>query len=298
MEDKDSGRGRKYGLVIVDEAAMARYLEECWEQAVRPTLTDYSGGAWFFSTPKGINYFHKLHSRGLSEDWQEWAGHHAPTTANPYIDPGEVEDARRSLPELVFKQEYLAEFVTFGAGLVKPDYLIPGESPAELPVVLGVDLAISEKQSADYSSIAALSRHQASGMVYIREIERFRGQFNDVLNRIIQAANRHKAVIIAVEQTQYQAAVIQELTRTTKLPVRGIRPDKDKLTRFMPILTRFEQNMVRYAPNIPRWYLDELLAFPEGEHDDGVDATSIAFNALPSVEYKAPDYSLTVRTSA
>lgn len=297
LEDPDAGRGRKYARIVIDEAAHARHLKNAWERAISPTLTDYKGEAWFISTPNGINFFHDLFQRGAT-GMPGWESFQMPTIANPYIDPEEVESRRSELPELVYRQEYLAEFVTFGAGLVKPDYLILGESPAELPVVLGVDLAISEKQTADYTSIVALSRNQSSGMVYIREAERFRGQFNEVLNRIISAAIRHKAVLIAVEQTQYQAAVIQELTRKTKLPVRGVRPDKDKLTRFMPILTRFEQLMVRHDQNIPRWYLDELLAFPEGEHDDGVDATSIAFNALPSIEYKALDYSLTVRTSA
>lgn len=48
LEDPDGGRGRKYGLVLVDEAAMARHLQQAWDAAIRPTLTDYRGGAWFF----------------------------------------------------------------------------------------------------------------------------------------------------------------------------------------------------------------------------------------------------------
>jgi len=48
-------RGRKYGRVIIDEAAMARHLEEAWTEAIRPTLTDYLGDAFFLSTPKGRN---------------------------------------------------------------------------------------------------------------------------------------------------------------------------------------------------------------------------------------------------
>lgn len=281
LEEPDGGRGRRYGLVIVDEAAMARHLKDAWEQAIRPTLTDHAGGAWFFSTPNGVNYFHELSRRGQSDEWPDWAFHHAPTKANPHINPAEIDEARTSLPELVFRQEYLAEFVTFGAGLVKPEHLVDGIAPPGLSVVLGVDLAISEKQGADWTAIVAMSRDPETGLIHVREVERHRAGFHEVLNRIKAAAARHNPTLIAIEQTQYQAAVVQELARTTSLPVRGVKPDRDKLTRFARLLTRYEQRLVRHDPaGVPAWFRDELLSFPEGEHDDGVDAAAYAFAAL------------------
>ena len=281
LEDPDAGRGRKYARLVIDEAAHARYLQEAWERAIAPTLTDYQGEAWFISTPKGINFFHDLYQRGMDPSQTDWQSWHMPTTTNPHISETEVARYKAELPELVFRQEYLAEFVTFGAGLVKPDMIQIGAAPAGLPVVLGVDLAISERQGSDYTAIVAMSRDPQTGIVYIVEAERHRCAFNEVLARIKEAAARHNPRVIAVEQTQYQAAVVQELTRTTMLPVRGIRPDKDKLTRFMPLLTRYEQHQVRHDPaRVPAWFRDELLSFPEGEHDDGVDAASYTFSAL------------------
>jgi len=283
LEDPDAGRGRKYARLVIDEAAHARYLREAWERAISPTLTDLKGHAWFISTPKGLNFFHELYQRGVQgePDWQSW---HMPTTVNPHISADEVERYRAELPELVFRQEYLAEFVTFGAGLVKPDMVQTGTAPTGLPVVLGVDLAISEKQSADFTAIVALCRDPQSGIVHVLEAERHRCAFHDVLSRIKDAAARHNPRLIAIEQAQYQAAVIQELIRTTRLPVRGIKPDKDKLTRFMPLLTRYEQRQVRHDPaRVPAWFRDELLSFPEGQHDDGVDAAAHAFNSLDKI---------------
>lgn len=292
LEDQDAGRGRKYARIVIDEAAHARYLKDTWERAIAPTLTDYQGEAWFISTPKGVNFFHELFLRGRCDadvganlcvrpdDWQSF---HMPTSVNPHINPAEIEQKRGELPELVFRQEYLAEFVTFGAGLVKQEMLIEGAAPAGLPVVLGVDLAISEKQGADWTAIVAMSREPKTGLVYIREAERHRCAFHEVLARIRASAARHNPALIAIEQTQYQAAVIQELTRTTRLPVRGIKPDRDKLTRFMPLLTRFEQHQVRLDPSgCPAWFRDELLSFPEGQHDDAVDAASYAFASIDS----------------
>ena len=31
---------------------------------LRPTLVDFRGGAWFLSTPKGLNFFKRLYDRG------------------------------------------------------------------------------------------------------------------------------------------------------------------------------------------------------------------------------------------
>ena len=60
LENPDSGRGRKYGRAIIDEAAKVAKLEHAWNETIRPTLTDYRGDAFFPSTPKGRNYFWKL----------------------------------------------------------------------------------------------------------------------------------------------------------------------------------------------------------------------------------------------
>lgn len=274
------GRGNHYARVIVDEAAHARYLQDAWEKTIVWTLADLDGDAWFISTPNGINYFHALFQRGQGED-PDWISHTAPSMGNPHLPPEWMDEQRDRMPELVFAQEVLAKFVTFGAGLIKPEMLIDAPCPQGLPVVLGVDLAISEKEGADFTAIVAMAREPESGIVYVKEVERFRAGFHDVLTRIKAAAARHSPSIVAIEQTQFQAAVVQELARTTTLPVRGVRPDRDKVTRFAPLLTRFEQRMVRLDPSgCPAAFREELLAFPEGKHDDMVDAAAHAFSAL------------------
>ncbi|MFN7197599.1 MAG: terminase large subunit domain-containing protein, partial [Hylemonella sp.] len=215
LEDPDAGRSRRYHRVVIDEAAHARYLKEAWERAISPTLTDYRGDAWFISTPNGLNYFYELFQRGRDPSYPDWESFHMPSAANPHLRPEEIEQKQRELPELVFRQEYLAEFVTFGGGLVKPEMLVMGECPPGLRPVLGVDLAISERDGADYTAIVAMARDPDFGVIYIKEVERFRAGFHEVLTRIKAAAARHNPSIVAIEQTQFQAAVVQELARTT-----------------------------------------------------------------------------------
>jgi hypothetical protein len=117
LDSADTVRGRKYALALIDEAAMVPNLEDAWNAVIRPTLTDYEGEADFYSTPKGLNYFYTLFGRGDDPHYVDWASFRYPTTSNPYIKDSEVELARLDLPEMVFKQEYLAEFIQ-GEGAV------------------------------------------------------------------------------------------------------------------------------------------------------------------------------------
>ncbi len=111
LEKEDAGRSRKYKKVIVDEAAIAPNLKTAWEQAIMPTLTDLRGDAWFLSTPKGLNYFYDLFKRGQDETQPDWISWQLPSTVNPFLPPEEIELQRLQLPQAVFLQEYLAEFL-------------------------------------------------------------------------------------------------------------------------------------------------------------------------------------------
>ncbi len=110
LDKIDGVRGRKYKRVIIDEAAMILYLKAAWQEVIRPLLTDYRGDAWFMSTPKGKNFFYELftYHEKFPDEWKSWQ---MPTSVNPVIDKQEIEAARRTLPALVFAQEYLAQFI-------------------------------------------------------------------------------------------------------------------------------------------------------------------------------------------
>jgi hypothetical protein len=120
LDGPDPARGRKYARLIVDEAAMVLGLLSIWNLALRPTLMDLGGDAWFLSTPKGLNDFYTLYQRGqdpLEADWQSWQ---MPTAANPFIQPQEIEAARLSMPEREYSQEILAVFLNLtGLGVFR-----------------------------------------------------------------------------------------------------------------------------------------------------------------------------------
>jgi hypothetical protein len=112
LESEGAGRGRHYRRIVIDEAAHFNRLEQAWTTNLRPTLTDYQGDAWFFSTPSGRNYFWRLFQMGQSADHPEWMSWQYPSSANPLLPPGEVESARADMSDRSYGQEYLALFLT------------------------------------------------------------------------------------------------------------------------------------------------------------------------------------------
>ena len=112
LEKARAGRGKKYHCIIVDEAAYAKDLKESWTKALRPTLTDYKGSAWFLSTPNGKkNYFYDLSL--MPEKHTTWKFFKMPSRTNPMLSEEELLEIRNELDELTWLQEFEAEFVDF-----------------------------------------------------------------------------------------------------------------------------------------------------------------------------------------
>jgi len=113
LEDPDSGRGRKYKRVVIDECEKAKKLEDAWKGNIRALLTDFQGDAWFLSTPKfGQTYFKELYELKFNDkfkhEWQSWT---FSTYDNPFMSKDEIDAAKKTLDDIYFRCEYLAEDV-------------------------------------------------------------------------------------------------------------------------------------------------------------------------------------------
>lgn len=103
MDNPDSGRGRHYKRVVVDEAEKAKKFNEAWQGTILPTLLDLGGDAWILSTPKfGQTYFKQLFKHGR-EGKTGWASFNLSTYSNPHIDHSELEMIRQTMDELSFR---------------------------------------------------------------------------------------------------------------------------------------------------------------------------------------------------
>jgi predicted phage terminase large subunit-like protein len=285
--DAEGGnRGEGLDFIVVDEAAHTRRLLDMWQQELRPALSDRQGRALFISTPKGYNDFYELFKR----DDPEWESFQFPTSANPYIDKLEIEKARAELPALVFRQEYLAEFVQLlGAMFQRTWFAIVDTAPVIRFSARGWDLAASTKASADLT-VGAKVGLAANGDLIVMDVVRGRWEWPEAIRIISQTAKADGPhTTQAIEDNGQQKAMLQLIRREpglTGLPFRGVteilrKPLGDKIVRANIWLPRAEQGKMSIVRgNWNNAFLDVVCSFPEGTHDDDVDAVSAATIAM------------------
>ncbi len=95
-------------FIIFDEVQEYKNFWLGWQEAMRPTLTPRKGQALFMGTPKGFNHLYDLYNLPYGDT--DFKAFKFSTYDNPHIDKKEIEDAKKTLTEDRFAQEYLAEF--------------------------------------------------------------------------------------------------------------------------------------------------------------------------------------------
>ena len=109
----DSCVGRSYDLIIFDEAALADG-RDAFNVALRPTLDKPNSKAIFVSTPRGRNnWFSEFFFRGHSDEFPEWCSIKATYRDNPRMSEQDIQEARKSMSDAEFRQEYEADFNTY-----------------------------------------------------------------------------------------------------------------------------------------------------------------------------------------
>ena len=118
----DSCVGRSYDLIIFDEAALADG-KDAFNVALRPTLDKDNSKAIFISTPRGRNnWFSEFFYRGFSDEFPEWCSIRATYKDNPRMSETDIAEARKSMSEAEFRQEYEADFNTYEGQIWKFDF--------------------------------------------------------------------------------------------------------------------------------------------------------------------------------
>jgi predicted phage terminase large subunit-like protein len=144
--------------------------------------------------------------------------------------------------------------------------------------------AKSEKHDPDWTAGVKMSIC-SSGMILVEHCDRYRGEPADVEARTLQCAQLDGAAVrIGLEQDPGQAGKFQ--TRHFVRMLMGFNasallPTGDKLQRFGPFSAQAANgNVAVMAGDWSQEWMSELEQFPEGSHDDQVDATSGAFRML------------------
>lgn len=282
-DNPENWEGFGYKGVFLNESGIILKNRYLWDNAVQPMMLDYPD-SWLIAmgTPKGKMYkgqkhpFFDLYEQAENNN-SYWRKSYS-TFDNPFIRREDIDEMISTMPKSVVRQEIYGEFIDTENSMLKREYIRYGEPPEDVDYYFGVDLAVSQDLKADYTSICVIAVDEEK-RIYIVEFDRFREHFHVILQRINNLAKKYSPKIIAVEKVQAQAYVIQELLRNTTLPIKPITPDKKKEVRFYSLLARYEGGLVYHTKGRGvQDYENEVLDFPDGEHDDMVDSAVYAYH--------------------
>jgi len=166
----DNLRGEGLNFIVVDEAAFVD--GDIYKRVLRPMLIDKQGDALFISSPNGFNWFYEMYMLGQSDN-ADYASWRYSSYDNPMIAASEIDTERATAPDIVFRQEYLAEFVEgSGAVFTLPDGSLYADAPRtpqpNCVYVAGVDWG----QSNDYTALSIIEAPLGGGA--LREVALYR----------------------------------------------------------------------------------------------------------------------------
>lgn len=121
LENPDSGRGPGLNGVWMDEIALLTLLH--WE-TISPTLTDKRGILLAGTTPRGPDWVHERFWQFAEAGMKGYWATHYSSLHNPFLSAEAIEEARLTMTPLMFRQEYMADIVTF-TGAIYGDILGP-----------------------------------------------------------------------------------------------------------------------------------------------------------------------------
>jgi predicted phage terminase large subunit-like protein len=255
------------------------------------------------TTPKGKNHTYDFfvgkqdteqyaHGEGaIYEADDRLAITSVPSWANPHT-PEDYHEAMGDLPEEIRAQEVEGNFVEIGSGIFKRD-MIEFVRPSALSedkryqYYLAVDPAVqadtgtAQESDSDYWAATLAALDKPAGQLYALDCARERGMSLREGVEWIKRIGGEQSDRIYVEANQSQRWLKQELQDAglNAIPIQSYR---DKEERIIDLSVPIERGDVVFVNRDiddqlgydPRWQdlIQEMLAFPEGSHDDMVDS--------------------------
>lgn len=174
-------------------------------------------------------------------------------------------------------QEYEHEFQILDG--IQPALIKDGET-IPLHVTVGTDLAISTSHAADFTVILAMGQAE-DGRKFVLGYERFKDQnVQNIIDKMFSVCTRYCAAQINIETVQFQQAVAnafrQEMTNRGKyIGIIETKPRTSKDSRIRAMQPMYFRKQVYHREGM-KDLEQELLSFPNGAHDDILDALHMA----------------------
>lgn len=284
LDDPERARGPNISGAWMDEASLVR--RDAFEIIIA-ALREGGRQGWLSATftPKGRSHW-TYETFALGHE--NTALFRAKTADNPFLPAAFADTIAKQYTTQLAAQELSGEFVDMEGTLAKREWFkLVDALPSGCKLVRAWDFAATERsaRSDDPDYTAGVKLGMAEGRYYIAHIVHSRsgpGEVEKLVRQTAELDGRQVPVVLEQEPGSggklFTAAIIRNLTgwSVEARPAAG-----DKVTRAMPWLAQAQAGNV-YLLRGP-WladFLDEVAAFPIGQHDDMVDAMSGAFGKL------------------
>ena len=187
-----------------------------------------------------------------------------------------LDDKRKEIGDISFEQEFMNNPLDPSTQIINPKAYYENLDIAKCDFYAFIDLAISEKQTADYTAIVTIAKDRNDGKMYILDPRRIRGDVTAQMNLVFELYHLYPWRVFGVESVAYQKAFYQMLTlemnrRGITIPAVEVEVDKDKVRRAIDITPYIDNGQVLFN-NSYQEFNSECFQFPKGAHDDYVDA--------------------------
>ena len=287
-DNPDRLRGPNLSGAWMDEAG--EMDEEAYLIAIA-CLREAGEQGWLSATftPRGRQHWTY---RVFGQDKPDTAIFHAATRDNPFNPSGFEDQLRGQYTSAFAEQELAGKFVDLAGTVAKREWFkVVDARPACSRLVRAWDFAATPEdgQGRGDWTVGALLGQTPAGWC-ILDVVRRRVAGGQVVGLVKAVAQQDgKGVSVAVEQEPGSSGKVASAYLVKELAGYAVKPiavSRDKMTRAMPMLSQAEAgnvSMLRASWNAA--LLDELASFPNGEHDDQVDAAAHAFNQLSTPSY-------------
>lgn len=143
---------------------------------------------------------------------------------------------------------------------------------------LGVDVALSEKESADYTALVTVAVKFVDEKPYIYVLPRptnKRLKFLHTIEHIKELEDTHNYRYIFVENNGYQGAVVEQL-EDSGIAAEGVASKADKRTRLSTVASKIESGQILFPKSGCEKLIEQIVHFGVEKHDDLMDAFVLA----------------------
>lgn len=201
------------------------------------------------------------------------------TWKGKYADQNALDNQQKNVGRSSWLREYCLKVIAEDDQEVKEEWI---QYYDELPSYItksgvGVDLAISKAQTADYTAMvsAVATIDQGRPKIYIlpNPIKRKLSFYETIqqMQSLSMTMQLYCSPTFYVENVAYQKAAIEEAKRQM-LMVKEVRPGADKRARLRAAATFIQNATVVFPRKGCEDLLDQLIYFGVQEHEDLVDA--------------------------